>query len=308
LALGEARADFTNLLATNISGNTVSQFNRVTGASLGLFASGVTNPQEITINPANNNVYVSTLGSTVQAFNGTTGASLGAFVTAGLGGLSNARGLQFEGTGLFVASFATNSVIQYNGTTGALVGTFVPAGSGGLSAPTGLAFSPVNGDLFVSSSGASSNSILEYNGTTGAFVKAFATGLNAPADITFAPNGGLFVSNFGANNVLWFNSAGTLVGTLTAAGLTSPSGIAYDVLQNKLFVASGNTNAIYSFNINLAGGTFTSNGVFATDNGLNVPIGLALSPIPEPSSVVLFGLGTVAVVGYAARKARRGLA
>jgi sugar lactone lactonase YvrE len=312
LGLSEARADFHNLLVTNLNGGNVTQYDPATGAPASplVFASApLVNPRGIVIGP-DNNVYVNDISnSTVQKFNGTTGASLGTFVSAGSGGLSFPHGMSFGPNGdLFVSSFLTNNVLEYNGTTGAFVKIF--ATDSGLVGPTGLTFGP-NGDLFVASSAASSNQVLEFNGTTGAFVKVFATGngLSGPAGLTFASDGSLFVANFTANTVLRFSPAGALLATITDSGLNGPSSIVFNA-PGSMLVSNNNTtgtnaNSILQFNANLVTNTFSFNKVFATA-GLSGPIYMALlAPVPEPSAVVLFGLGLAGVAAATLRKARR---
>jgi DNA-binding beta-propeller fold protein YncE len=248
---------------------------------------------------------VSDLGTdTVQRFNGTTGAFLNTFVTSGLGGLNNPHSLAFGPNGnLFVTNNRGANVLQYNGATGAFIGVF--ATGNGLDAPTGLAFG-LDGSLYVSSSAPASNAILRFNGTTGAFLNTFATGLNAPAGVTVAPDGSIFVANDGANNVIRYSTAGAVLNTITAAGMTAPSSIVFDGVGG-MYVASATGNAIYRFDANLATNTFGPGAVFATA-GLSIPTSLALRPVPEPSSVILVGLGVVAAAGTVARRARRPVA
>jgi DNA-binding beta-propeller fold protein YncE len=77
----------------------------------------------------------------VMAFDATTGSHLSTFVTAGAGGLSGPRGLDFGPDGdLYVTSTNGDSVLRYDGSTGAFLGAFVAPGSGGLDAPFDLAF------------------------------------------------------------------------------------------------------------------------------------------------------------------------
>jgi DNA-binding beta-propeller fold protein YncE len=77
----------------------------------------------------------------VMAFDATTGSYLSTFVSAGSGGLSGPRGLDFGPDGdLYVTSANGNNVLRYSGTTGAFVEAFVAPGSGGLDGPFDLAF------------------------------------------------------------------------------------------------------------------------------------------------------------------------
>ena len=298
----ETRAGFNDLLATNITGANVTQYNRVSGGPLGVFASSPLQfPQGITIGP-DNNVYVSDLGNnTVQKFRGTDGTSLGTFVAAGAAGLNNPHSLVFGPNGdLFVTNNRGNNVLEYNGANGTPVATPIFASGGGLAAPTGLAFG-LDGTLYVASSG--SNAILKVTSAGGVF-SPFATGLSAPAGVTVASDGTIFVANDGGGNVLRYNTSGSLLNTIIGGGLVHPSSIVFDGVGG-MYVASSTLGQILRFNANLAGNVFSFDKVFATAN-LNTPIALALLPtvVPEPSSVILVGLGLVAAGGTVVRRAR----
>jgi WD40 repeat protein len=303
LGWAEARADYTDLLATNVNNGTVTDDNRTTGAFLGVFAtSHLVSPRGIAIG-SDHNVYVSDISTqTIDEFNGTTGAFVKTFAP-----LPNdpvpfyGHGMAFGPNGdLFVSSFTTNAVLEYNGSTGA----FVRSISGGsLAGPTGLAFGP-DGNLYVADS--THSTILEYNGTTGAFIKTFATGngLNQPSGLTFAPDGTLFVANFSANDILRFNLSGTLLNTITNPNLSGPSSVVFDGVGGMFVSDVTNVSDILRFNADFTNNKFSFDKVFVTA-GLNAPIYLALAPVPEPTAFVLFGLGVVGLAGAAARTMRR---
>ena len=154
------------------------------------------------------NVYVASAGTNSVIRYTPTGQLLGTFVAAGSGGLSNPYGLAFGPDGnLYVSSVANNNILEYSGSTGAFLSTFVSAGSGGLNDPDGMVFGQ-DGNLYVSSAGTESvdrfqgplgpapGSPLPAAGQSGAtFVAPGSGGLAGPGELTFGPNGNLFVSN-----------------------------------------------------------------------------------------------------------------
>ncbi|MFO0908329.1 MAG: NHL repeat-containing protein [Isosphaeraceae bacterium] len=302
----EVRAGYADLLATNIGGGTVTQYNPVTGAPVGtgVFASTpLVNPRGIAIGP-NNNVFVNDLNGGVYQFNGTTGALVNTFVAPGTIGAPH--GMTFGSNGnLYVASLTGNSILQYQGPGGGSPGTLVSTiNTGGLNAPTGIAFG-LTGDLYVSNSG--TNQILRYD-SAGAFQGIFASGngLNLPAGLSIAPDGSLLVANDGGNSVLRFNTTtGALLNTLTNAALSGVGSAVYDGFGHVL-VSSYNNNSIVSFNLDLATntGSFDKVLVSGVASGLNTPIYLSV-PVPEPGSFALVALGTAVLGGLSVARLRR---
>ncbi|TBR58235.1 PEP-CTERM sorting domain-containing protein [Mastigocladus laminosus UU774] len=134
-----------------------------------------------------------------------------------------------------------------------------------------------------------SNSIIIFDEQTGIFKGNFTTpgsgGLRAPDDLTFGPDGNLYVSSGGNSSlnlfdpsypkdsaVLRYSRKGKFLGVAASGhGLTRPYGNAFGPDGN-LYVSSFRTNQILRFN----GKTGKFLGVFASDNnnGLGSPNGL----------------------------------
>ena len=134
-------------LFVGMNNGDVRRFEGTSGASLGVFASGVANPQDVAFGPDGNLYVTSGSGDYVARFDGVTAGSLGQFVVPGSGGLDGPIGLAFGNDGdLFVASAFRHSVFRFDGTTGAFISEFAELDASN-DTPTDVAFGPV-GDLY----------------------------------------------------------------------------------------------------------------------------------------------------------------
>ena len=277
---GAAQAD---LLVSSGGLASVSRFDAVTGAPLGLFVAqgegGLITPDGLAWGP-DGNLYVSKeKGNAVLRYDGKTGAFIDTFVTAGSGGLNIAEDLKFGADGnLYVGSLVGNAVLRYDGKTGAFIDAFVPAGAGGLDGPSGLIFGP-DGDLYLASS--RNHQVLHYDGKTGAFcgplVAAGAGGLNEPVGIAFGADGRLYVSSLGNNQVLRFDGkTGAFVDVFVppaSGGLDGPYSLVFGPDGN-LYVNSVSNNRVLRYDAR----TGAPIDVFAAGNGLSFPTYLLFTP------------------------------
>ena len=187
------------------------------------------------------------------------------------------------------------AVLRYDGSTGAFLDQFVPLRGGGLSAPTALKFGP-GGDLFVGSKLYTNSSlgpawigrVLRYDGTNGTFRGVFvangAGGLSCPFDLTFGPDGNLYVSDsfgtvVGGVGVLRFDGAsGAFLGTFIprgSGGLTNAWGLAFGPDGN-CYVSSFDTDSVLRYDG--TNGTFIDAFVAAGRGGLSGPQALTFGP------------------------------
>jgi hypothetical protein len=135
-------------------------------------------------------------------------------------------------------------------------------------------------NLFESDRG--SGNIYEF--TPGGTRGIFASGLS-PVGLAFDSADNLFEGDERSGNIYKFTPGGTR--STFASGLDYPQCLAFDSAGN-LFEADHGSNHIYEFT---PGGALSN---FAS--GLNGPSALAFQPVPEPGTLLLFGLGGLAIV------------
>lgn len=189
----------------------------------------------------------SVFGDSVLRFNAQTGQYIDDFVTSRAGGLDEPNGMAIGADGnLYVASYLTNNILRFNGDTGAFMDVFVQNAQG----PIGMTFGP-GGDLYVASRDALG--VLRFDGATGASKGMFATtnapyspgsGLTVvwwPWDVSFQPDGNLYMSSFERRLVLQFDGVsgqykGIFADARSIGSLGRAGGIAFGP-DGRLFLA-----------------------------------------------------------------------
>ena len=342
LSLAPTHTAHAAFLVGNTTANNVSQFDEVTGSYLGNFiaagAGGLANPDDLTYGP-DGNLYVSSSASNttgqILRYDGRTGAFIDVFAQGG--GMARPYGSAFGPDGnLYVASFRSDQILKYNGVTGAFMSVFAQGkgtAAGLLNGPNDLSFGP-DGALYITTQGSVADGqgginyrfdsqVLRYNLATG-------TGQVFASQPTPTPKGGGYVSLLGAGfgpgglfyttdyagGIRSFNSvSGALIKTIDTGALFSAFPAKATNIGNFAFGADG---ALYASVFNGSGVTsgvarcdvLGNNGagactLFTDGTGvLSRPIGFAVTPVPEPGTWTLMGLGLLAVVG--GRKFRRG--
>jgi WD40 repeat protein len=276
----------------------IKRYNSNTGAFVDNFVPESTGfLRDITFRP-DGNLYVVSSGSDtsseIKRYNGTTGAFIDNITLSGGsdGGPVSPGDLTFgpDGNlyGIVEPPHALGEIKRYNGTTGVFIDTFVSAGSGGLSHPTEITFGP-DGNLYAGGIGApifgSPGDIKRYNGTTGAFINTFVPassgGLAQPTDMTFGPDGNLYVSSMAFEIKRYNGTTGAFIDTFVPAhtgGLLNTDSLAFGPDGN-LFLSSGpSPNEIKRYNGTT--GAFIDTFVPAGSGGLRSVGDMAFAALP----------------------------
>lgn len=135
-----------------------------------------------------------------------------------------------------------------------------------LSVASGTASADLSGLLV---SDFNSNEITQIsNGMSSVAVPANSGGLTNPEQMAFGPNGNLFVTSYGTNQILEYDGKTGAFDTVfaTGNGLKQPDGFVFGP-DGTLYVSNIGTNQILKFN----GTTGQYEGVFASGSGLNQP-------------------------------------
>lgn len=317
----------TNFGTTTDPGTTVAGFNTTTGAPVVTFSGGdatssIMFPQGIASDSAGN-LYVTSLAPD-NPMPGSSFSSILRIGTDGIhtvvtGALINPKGITFRPDGqLLVANGGVGSPVNNsfigvaNVTTGAYSNVFGGSGST-LAAPFGLAY---DGSRYIYA-GNIDNSITRFdtatNDTTGTRL-TLTPGAGAPASIvavnglTFGPDGALYVADGSRGDIFRVtNPATSPTFTLFTSGLVGPEGLAFEPGTNNLFVANDDDTIrriIPAGNVatGFIAGVLDPNFLVQEANGSG-PVFLAFSPIPEPSTYVLFGVAGLALtVGLLRRR------
>jgi len=174
---------------------------------------------------------------------------------------------------LFVTDL-TDRVNRYNGETGEFIDIFVDGSEYDIHIfPFGLVFD-YDSNLYVTDT---NNGVARFNGTTGEFIDVFASGggTEHPQDLVFGPDGNLYVSNSGTDNVLRYNgTSGAFIDVFANGnGLSFPMGLAFGPDGNLYVANSGMSNVL---RLNGTTGAFID--IFTSGHDMLAPLFLTFSP------------------------------
>jgi streptogramin lyase len=279
------------LLVASYLHNDVLAFDAQTGASLGIFVQpgtgGLLQPNELVIGP-NSDVFVSCFSAhKVLRFGGQSGALV---QTYNLPNSDSPRGIAFGPDGkLYVADTTSDTILRYDPATATNLGAFATS----TGAPIGITFGP-DGNLYAAVASTTQNAmdgyVQRFNGATGASLGPFASGhLDNPQALTFGPDGNLYVHSQYDWNIVRFNGT-----TGQFIDLFIDENYPYNPSSGIVFGPDGN---LYTGNLtagapndgvrryNGSTGAFIDN--FVPGDGTFWSTGLAFTPVPEPSSVII---------------------
>ncbi len=119
---------------------------------------------------------------------------------------------------LLVSNREGRDILRYDAKTGAFVDVFISAETGGMNVPYGMTLGP-DGDLYVTSTRTEifpdfDPRVLKFDSHTGAYLGVFASNsaMSGPADLTFGPDGNLYVADSSANVFRFDGNTGASMG------------------------------------------------------------------------------------------------
>ena len=244
----------------------------------------------------------------------TIDTATGIQTTLGNSGFSNVQSLAFSPTGvLYGTTFSSGgsnmNLLTIDQTTGAgtVVAPITPAsGTNSLNAATGLAFDATGNAYLVGRDFNQTGSLYTLNTTTGVVASIGSTNAVQTQDMAIAPNGTAFAVNIGsAGQPASLTTRGVRSLDLTTGDTTflgQPEGGSTVNLTSMTFTPEGTLWIGGAGNLYTA--DTTTGALTLQHSGLATYHGLALTPVPVPAAVWLFGSGLVALAGLARRKMR----
>ncbi|WP_370089353.1 Ig-like domain-containing protein [Ekhidna sp.] len=209
--------DKGTMLVSNLSSNSIDEFDINTGEYRGRFATVSNGPTRMKIG-SDNLLYVLQWNNSAPVLRYNLDGTLeGEFTNAGI---NQAIGMDWDANGNFYVSSFQGTVRKFD-SEGNDLGIFI---SSNLQGPTNIWITSNDEVLVLDWTG---GNIQEFD-INGSFIGTFASGLTQPEGIDMLPNGKLLVGNGGGSTLKIYTSDGTSEGDLFESGfggLRQPNGV-----------------------------------------------------------------------------------
>ena len=309
LALLGPGAGSTRATTVYYTTNTAGELRRTDGRTTTVLLSGMTTPRDFAFGPDGLIYVAEEAGSKITRFDPETKKRVGAaFATS-----RRHIGLEFGADGLLYTSAATSDyntglVERYDAATGAAAGlaTAPSSNRAQFTAPISGAYfegMEIGPDGNVYCAGWRTTSVEAYQGpngpTPGALVAHLRGGLNKPVNMTFGPDGALYVAEYVNSTIMRYDAGAATFRTFASGSfLGNPIGMDFGP-DGSLYVANNGSGRNNIIRIDGPAGTKPGSflGVFATTTSQPAHILV----VPEPSGAALLLVGATVLLAHRSR-------